>query len=66
MLTTEEQTWAQQNENKAEGRERESIYSQTNISQCEQRYAIAWKYIDLGSNAVRRFSKSEQLPEDGK
>jgi hypothetical protein len=27
--------------------------------------AIAWKYIGLRSIAVQRFSKSEQLPEDG-
>jgi hypothetical protein len=27
--------------------------------------AIALKYIDLRSSAVRQFSKSEQLPEDG-
>jgi hypothetical protein len=27
--------------------------------------AIAWKYIDLRRSAVRRFSKSEQLPEEG-
>jgi hypothetical protein len=25
---------------------------------------IAWKYIDFRTSAVRRFSKSEQLPED--
>jgi hypothetical protein len=27
--------------------------------------AIALKYIDLRSSAARRFSNSEQLPEDG-
>jgi hypothetical protein len=27
--------------------------------------AIAWKFIDLRSSAMRRFSKGEQLPEDG-
>jgi hypothetical protein len=39
------------------------VLRQTHFS--EQRYATAWKYIDLWSSAVRQFSESEQLPEDG-
>jgi hypothetical protein len=27
--------------------------------------AIAWKYVDFRSGTMRRFSKSEHLPEDG-
>jgi hypothetical protein len=30
----------------------------SNTFQCEQRYATAWKYIDL-------LSKSEKIPEEG-
>jgi hypothetical protein len=39
--------------------------SKTNVFWGKQRYAIALKYIDLRSSAVRLFPKSEQLPEDG-
>jgi hypothetical protein len=49
------QTWTPQKENNAEQR----VLFWNNDT------TIAWKYIDLRSSAAWRFSKSEQLPEDG-
>jgi hypothetical protein len=40
------------------------IVVHTKIHSSENDNAAAWKYIDLGSSAVRRLSKSELLPED--
>jgi hypothetical protein len=51
-----------QKENKAE-RRKSFVLKQTHFIANDD--AIARKYIELISSAVRRFSKSEQLPEDG-
>jgi hypothetical protein len=57
------QTWTPQKENNVERREcfvlKQTYFIVNNIN------AIAWRYIDLRSSAVWRFSNSEQLPEDG-
>jgi hypothetical protein len=52
-----------QKENKAERKE-SSVLKQMYFS-VNNNNAITLKYIDLRSSAVRRFSRSEQLLEDG-
>lgn len=60
-MRTNIQTWTPQKENNTEWRE---LHSQTHFS-ANNDNTIALKHIDLRHSAVRWFSKSEQLPEDG-
>jgi hypothetical protein len=41
------------------------FYFEINTFYCEQRYAVAWKYIDLTIQSSATVSESERLPEYG-